>query len=152
MTDKEANMNMDLKRWATASIAVVVVIGVLEMIIHGVLLAPIYRETAPVWRPMSEMQQLGPLMWLGYAIFAPFFVWIYAKGWEPNKGAPGQGLRFGLMFGTGLSAMSSLVWYSVLPIPAGLAAAWFVAGVVEFVAAGEAAALLYREPKIRGRR
>lgn len=133
---------MNVKRWVMASVAVAVVIGVLEMIIHGVLLQPTYQQTAAIWRP--DMQQLTPLMWLGYAIFAPFFVWIYAKGLEAGKSALGQGVRFGLAFGVGLSAMSSLIWYVVLPIPAALAWAWFAAGVVVYLATGVAVALVYR--------
>jgi hypothetical protein len=135
---------MNVKRWVIASIAVAAVIAVIEFIVHGVLLQPTYQRTASVWRPMHEMQSLAWLMWLGYAIFAPFFVWIYSKGVESGKGALGQGVRFGLAFGVGLSAMESLIWYAVLPIPAGLALAWFADGVVVFLAAGVAAALVYR--------
>ena len=133
---------MNVKRWVMASIVVAVVIAVLETTIHGLLLQPIYQQTASVWRP--DMEPLTPLMWLGYLIFAPFFVWIFAKGLEAGKGALGQGVRFGLVFGVGLSAMSALVWYVVLPIPATLAWAWFAAGVVVYLGTGVAAALVYR--------
>lgn len=135
---------MNVKRWVIASVIVAVVIAVLEMIIHGMLLQSTYQQTASVWRPMTDSQSMMPLMWLGYLIFAPFFVWIYAKGIEAGKGAVGQGVRFGLAFGVGLSAMSSLIWYVVLPIPAVLAWGWFAAGVVVYLAAGVAAALSYR--------
>jgi hypothetical protein len=97
------------------------------------------------------MQKLGPLMWLGYAIFAPFFVWIYAHGIDPKEDALGQGIRFGLMLGIGLSAMNSLVWYAVLPIPQKLAFSWFLAGVAVYTAAGVAAALTYK-PEAKKRR
>lgn len=135
---------MNIGRWVIASVVVAVVIAVLEMIIHGVLLQSTYQETASVWRPMAESQPMMPLMWLGYLIFAPFFVWIYAKGIEAGKTMIGQGVRFGLAFGVGLSAMSALIWYVVLPIPAALAWAWFAAGVIVYLAAGVAAALTYR--------
>jgi len=143
---------MNVRRWVVASVVVTVVVAILEMIIHGVILQQIYQETAAVWRPQSEMRSLGPLMWLGYAIFAPFFVWIYAHGIDPKEDALGQGIRFGLMFGIGLSAMSSLVWYAVLPIPQNLAFGWFLAGVAVYTAAGVAAALAYRPPAKRRRR
>ena len=42
------------------------------------------------------------------------------------------------MLGIGLSAMSSFIWYVVLPIPQTLAVAWFLAGVVVYIAAGMA--------------
>jgi len=68
---------------------------------------------------MAEMEKVIPLMWLGYILFAPFFVFLYAKGIEPKNEVFGQGLRFGLIFGVGLSAMTNLVWYTILPIPGG---------------------------------
>jgi hypothetical protein len=114
------------------------------MLVHGVLLQETYQQTASVWRPMSEAQRIMPLMWLGYAIFAPFFVWIYAKGWEAGKPALEQGMRFGIAFGTGLSAMNALIWYVVLPIPVGLAWSWFFAGIVVYIVAGIAVGLAYR--------
>ncbi len=135
---------MNVQRWIVASVVVAVVVAVAEMIIHGVLLAETYKQTISIWRPESEMQKIAPLMWLGYAIFAPFFVWIYAHGMEKGKDVAGQGARFGLMLGIGLSAMSSLVWYVVLPIPQNLAIAWFLAGVVVYTIAGIACALTYR--------
>jgi hypothetical protein len=136
---------MNVQRWVLASVVVTVVVAVMEMIIHGVILAPLYQQTASVWRPHEESQAVMPLMWLGYAIFAPFFVWIYVQGMEAGKDAIGQGIRFGLMFGIGLSAMGAIIWYVVLPIPQKLAFAWFLAGTAVYTAAGAAAALTYKE-------
>ena len=135
---------MNTQRWMAASLAVVVVLWLVEMLIHGFMLSDIYRQTASVWRPMAEMEKVMPLMWLGYILFAPFFVFLYAKGVEPKKEAFGQGLRFGLIFGIGLSAMNSLGWYAVLPIPGALAFYWFLAGIAIYAVAGVAAALVYR--------
>lgn len=143
---------MNMQRWVVASVVVALVVAILEMIIHGVILQQTYQETASVWRPESEMQKIAPLMWLGYAIFAPFFVWIYAHGIDPKEDAVGQGIRFGLMFGIGLSAMSSLIWYVVLPIPQNLAFGWFLAGVAVYTAAGAAAALAYQPKPAKRRR
>lgn len=142
---------MNKKQWALASLAVAAVLWVLEMIIHWFILSRIYQETATVWRPMEAMQSMMPLMWLGYILFAPFFVYIYAKGYEPKEQPLDQGLRFGLVFGIGLSAMNSLGWYAVLPIPGALAFQWFLAGVTIYAAAGIAAAYVYR-PSTRSAR
>jgi hypothetical protein len=135
---------MNFNRWVLASIAVAVAVAISEMLIHGVVLQATYQQTATVWRLESDMQPIAPLMWLGYAIFAPFFVWIYAKGWEAGKPALEQGVRFGLMFGIGLSAMNALIWYVVLPIPAGLAWSWFFAGIAMYLVAGIVVALVYQ--------
>ena len=140
---------MNTNRWIGTSLVVVAVLWVLETIIHGFMLGGIYQQTAAVWRPMAEMEKVVPLMWLGYFLFAPFFVYLYVQGMEPKKPVIGQGLRFGLIFGTGLSAMSSLGWYAVLPIPGALAFYWFLAGVAIYAAAGMATAMTYQPAAAR---
>jgi len=134
---------MNTKRWLLASAAVFVVIAVLEFFIHGVLLSDTYRQTASVWRP--EMQGLMWIFWVGHLVFAPFFALIYVKGYERGKSGLGQGFRCGLYVGAMLSVMYSFGWYVILPIPLVLAFYWFLAILVEFIAAGLAAGLIYRE-------
>ena len=136
---------MNTKQWLLASVAVVVVIGVLEFLIHGVLLADMYRQTASVWRPEADMQKMMWVFWVGMLVFAPFFVLIYAKGYEKGKPGLGQGFRYGLYVGTMLSVMNSFGWYVMLPIPLALAFYWFLAILLEFIVAGIAAGLIYHE-------
>jgi len=135
---------MNVKRWLFASLAVLFVIAALDMVINSVLLTGLYQQTASVWRTPEEMQRMMWLFLLGYLIFAPFFTLIYAKGHEPAKSGLGQGLRYGLYMGVLLSALPNLVWYTVLPIPGVLAFYWFLGGMVESIAAGVAAGLIYR--------
>ena len=136
---------MNTKRWLLASVAVFVVIAVLEFLIHGVLLSDMYRQTASVWRPEAEMQKMMWVFWVGILVFAPFFVLIYVKGYEKDKPGLGQGFRYGLYVGVMLSVMNSFGWYVMLPIPLALAFYWFLAILVEFIAAGVAAGLVYHE-------
>jgi hypothetical protein len=138
---------MNAKRFAMASAAVFVVFAILEGIIHGVLLAGLYQQTASFWRPQDHIQSNMWLMYLGYLICAPVFVLICSKGYEANKDCLMQGVRFGLIAGLLLSASQTLGWYAVLPIPPILAVWWFVAGMLEAVAAGAAVGLLYRPAK-----
>ena len=136
---------MNTKRWLLASVAVFVVIGVLEFLIHGVLLSVLYRQTASVWRPETEMRQMMWIFWVGMLVFAPLFALIYVKGYEKGKPGLGQGFRFGLYVGVMLSVMHSFGWYVILPIPLALAFYWFLGILVEFIAAGVAAGLVYHE-------
>ncbi len=136
---------MNTKRWLLASVGVFFVIAVMESFIHGVLLSDMYRATASVWRAKPEMQQMMWIFWAGYLVFAPFFALIYVKGYEKGKPGLGQGIRCGLYVGAMLSVMQSFGWYAILPIPFVLAFYWFVAILVEFIAAGAAAGLVYRE-------
>ena len=136
---------MNTKRWLLASVAVFVVVAVLEFLIHGVLLSDVYRQTASVWRSEAEMQKMMWIFWVGMLVFAPFFALIYVKGYEKDKPGLGQGFRYGLYVGVMLSVMHSFGWYVILPIPLALAFYWFLGILVEFVAAGVAAGLVYRE-------
>lgn len=137
-------MRMNTKKWLLASLAVVVVFFVLEMIIHGVLLQGLYMKTAQAWRPVAEMGGLMWLSWIGYIIFAPFFAFIYTRGYETGKSGLGQGVRYGVLMAMMLSPMQSLSWYAVLPIPGILAFYWFLAGMVVITASGIAVGLIYR--------
>ncbi len=136
---------MNTKRWLLASVAVLVVVAVLEFLIHGVLLSDVYRQTASVWRSGAEMQKMMWIFWVGMLVFAPFFALIYVKGYEKGKPGLGQGFRFGLYVGVMLSVMHSFGWYVILPIPLALAFYWFLGILVEFIAAGVAAGLVYHE-------
>jgi hypothetical protein len=136
---------MNTKRWLLASVAVFVVILALEFLIHGVLLSDMYKQTASVWRSEAEMQKMMWLFWVGILVFAPFFALIYVKGYEKGKPGLGQGFRYGLYVGAMLSVMDSFGWYVLLPIPLALAFYWLLAILVEFIAAGVAAGLVYHE-------
>ena len=136
---------MNTKRWLLASVAVFVVLAVLDFIIHAVLLQGLYQQTASLWRPMADMQRLMGIFWAGYRVFAAFFVVIYSQGYEKDKPRLGQGFRFGLYVGAMLSVLHGFGWYVILPIPLALSVSWFVATLVESIAMGVAAGLVYHE-------
>lgn len=135
---------MNTNRLLVASFAVFAVVGVLDYIIHWKLLTGMYQATATLWRPYAEMMQLVGWFYVGSALFAFMFCFIYAKGYEKKKGALEQGLRYGLYIGVLLGAAGSFGWYVVLPIPGMLAFYWFVALLVESLAAGAAVGLIYK--------
>ncbi len=136
---------MNVKRWLSASLAVFVVWFVVEMIVHGMLLEGIYRQTASLWRPEAEMQGMMVFLWLGYLVFAPFFAFVYARGYEKGKGGIGQGMRYGVLIGMLTAPLRSLATYATMPIPGTLAFYWFLDGMLVAVCAGIAVGLIYRE-------
>jgi len=92
----------------------------------------------------AEMQKMMWIFWVGMLVFAPFFALIYVKA--TRKASPvWAGFRFGLYVGVMLSVMHSFGWYAILPIPIALAFCWFLGILVEFIAAGVAAGLVYHE-------
>jgi hypothetical protein len=51
-----------------------------DWIFHNKWLGDLYANTAQFWRPEAEMWSMMWLAFLGNAIFAWAFVWIYTKG------------------------------------------------------------------------
>ena len=135
---------MNLKRCLLAGLAVFVVYFLAEFAVNGVLLAPIYKATASVWRGEEYMRKLMGFMTLGQLVFSFMFAFIYAKGHETGKGTVAQGLRFGFLSGLLLAPMTGLVWYVVLPIPEILAFGWFATGMIECLLIGAVAGAVYR--------
>ena len=136
---------MKTTRWLLAGVGAFVVIFVLDLIIHGKLLMGLYEQTASVWRPQAEANQMMWLMTLGPLLFCLVFAWFYTKGYENHKGGLGQGIRFGLYVGLTVAAYQHLVWYIVLPIPLVLGLSWCAGALVKGVSAGAAVGLIYRQ-------
>ena len=133
-----------MKRFLGAVFAVTAVIAVIDMILHTVILMDVYKQTMHLWRSEAEMKGLFGLIWAGYPVFALFFVWIFAKGYEKDKPGLGQGLRFGILVGLLVNAASNLTCYAVMPLPVMIPMAWFLGGMVECVAGGLAAGMIYK--------
>ncbi len=128
-----------------ASIAVFIAMFAVEFVIHGLCLSGIYEETAALWRSKAEMESMMWMMWLGYLIFAPFFVCIYSKGYEEGKSGLSQGLRFGALIGMMLAPMMALGWYAVLPMPKMLAIYWGAGSFIEYLLLGAVVGLVWKK-------
>lgn|SRR3989338_3144483 len=133
-----------MKKTLPAVIAVFVALAVVEFLLHSVLLAGIYEQTAGLWRTMDEIKSLSWLMHVSYLILAVVLVIIYSKGYEPAKPGLAQGLRFGVLTGLFMSVPMALNCYAVMPIPVSLALGWFVGGMTEMLIAGALIGLMYR--------
>ncbi|MBI3615615.1 MAG: hypothetical protein HY211_03755 [Candidatus Omnitrophica bacterium] len=135
---------MNVKRWFLASLAAFVVISALDWLAHMQLLKGLYGQTSALWRPQAQAIHICWLMKAGTAFFAGLFTFIYDKGYEAGKPGLGQGLRYGFLIGLLISAPYVTIWYVVLPIPFKLALGWVASGMVDCLAAGAVAGLIYR--------
>ncbi len=129
-----------IKRAALAVLAIFITWSVLDFVIHGVLLMPIYAATASLWRPMEEMNR--PMMMVVTLVTAVCFVAIYALLMEKKSLA--TGLKFGALFGVASGVSMGFGSYSYMPIPWSLAAAWFLGVFVEAVVAGALAGMMVK--------
>ncbi len=132
---------MNTKRFVIAGVAVFVFLYLYNWLVHGILLAPKYQETASLWR--EEADFIAHMWWLvfAYIIVAIAFCLLFVGGYE-DRGI-GEGVRFGVYAGLLLGAVN-FITYAVQPIPLDLALSGFVADLVMGVGAGIVAALTYK--------
>ncbi|MCD6373988.1 MAG: hypothetical protein J7L94_00575 [Caldisericaceae bacterium] len=120
-----------MKKFILAVVAVFVAWGILDMIIHGLILEPLYQQSAQLWRPEGEMM-MG-LMYIVSLLSSIFFVWIYYA--LINKSMK-NALLYGLFYGLATGISMGYGTYSFMPIPYLLALGWFLGTVLETVVAG----------------
>jgi hypothetical protein len=130
------------KKLVLAVIAIFVAWSVLDFVIHALMLQSMYQATVQLWRPMEEMK-MG-VMYLVTLVTATCFAAIYAFFVRPKTMK--TGLIYGLVFGIGVGFSMGFGTYSVQPVPAMLALAWFACVVVETVVGGLLLALIIKEP------
>lgn len=138
---------MNLKRWALATAGAFAVITAADVVIHEVWLGAFYRAHATWWRPAAEMQSLMSCMFASHLILAALLTWVYAKGYEKEKGAAWQGVRFGVLMGLLLFLPKMFMTHVVYPYPVSLLVNWLVGGLIEVTLAGAVIGLLYKTAK-----
>lgn len=131
---------MNIKRYLIAVAAVYVAFQVMDIIIHWVILSPVYATLASLWR--QDMMSYMWIMYIAGLIMTFLFIYIFIKGYE-GKGIM-EGIRFGLVIGLFMQIPSAFGGYAMYPIPFSLALQWFIYGMIEFIVAGIIAAAIYR--------
>ena len=128
-----------MKRILMATVAIFIAWSVMDFVIHGILLKPIYDATASLWRPMEDMNM--PLMYLVTLVIAVCFVLIYQM---IERKSLATGIKYGLLFGIAFGVSMGLGSYSYMPIPMSLAWGWLVGTLVELLVAGVIVGLLVK--------
>jgi len=128
-----------MKKVLMGAIAVFVVLEVVDIIIHGVILGSVYMNMPNVWRP--DMMDKMWIMHIVKIVNAFILSFIFSKGYE-GKGI-WEGVRYGLYVGLMLSIGMAYGTYAMIAIPYSLALQWFIYGLIEYVIAGVALALVF---------
>lgn len=128
------------KFWLSV-VVLFVVWGLLDWLLHGMVMASYYEATKDLWRSEEAMNAMMPLMWLVTLVASFFFVLVFGKGYE-GKGI-GEGIRFGLYIGLWFGTSMGLGSYSVMPITGAVAIGLLLITVVECVAGGVVVAALH---------
>ena len=132
------------KKFWLGFVVVFIVLEILMYLVDGFLLASAYASVK-IWRP-----DMMSLMWVYHVITligAFFFTFIFSKGFE-NKGVM-EGVRFGFYIGVWMSVGMAYGTYAMVSIPYSLALQWFIYGIIEYIIAGVALALVFKGEKTK---
>jgi hypothetical protein len=122
----------EVRRQALAVLAVFAFTLAWTALYHLVLLEGADLEIRPLYRP--DMNGKIWLSLLGALAVSALFVAGYRL--SARRGTLAEGLVYGLGFALLAGLLVDLNQYVLYPIPAALAAKWFLGGVVEFAVGG----------------
>lgn len=128
--------------WLTSAVLLVVALA-WNAFVHLVVLRAANASVAHLRRP-----DLADKTWLSLILTAGIimaFVWGYGRA--AKTGSVREGLAYGLFFAVLAGLFVDLNQYVLFPIPAGVAARWFLGGLVEFSLYGVIASRLCPPPR-----
>lgn len=128
-------------RMFASAVSIFFTISIIEVIVHGYLLMDVYKQTELLWRPIGEIK--GWVLLIVLMILSLGFTCLY-KYFVACK-CPLRGTKFGLLLGFVFASCLSFGSYGFMPIPFGLALAWFFSAWIEFTFAGLIAGLLIKD-------
>jgi len=132
------------KKCFVTSVAIFAAVTAVDVVLNVVVLDKQYEAFTSLWRSEMRVRTLFPLLFLGQATFAYFFAWLYAMGFEPEKPAVPQGLKFGLYVWPLFAVSGNLAAAPFINIPLRFFAFWMATGLLDCLMAGLVAARFYR--------
>jgi len=130
-------------RFLISVIAIFIFALLWNSLVHMVVLKNANMALLKFARPAEERNLvLGLALTLGIAIA---FVWTFRQ-WAKHAGLK-QGLLHGVVFAVLAGLFVDLNQHLIYPLPASLAAKWFVFGVLEFLCYGVIVSVVYREKR-----
>ena len=121
-----------MKRPLLAGLAILIAWMLLDVLLHRLLLAPLYEASRDLWRPFDQMNVT--LIYAVSLVLIGVFVGIYRLLVRPKS--LGSGLALGAFVGLALGVSVGLGTFIHMPIPPAVAWGWFVSGWVKGLVAG----------------
>ena len=131
-----------MKRPLLAGLAILAAWMLLDLLLHRLLLAPLYEASRELWRPFDQVNV--PLIYAATLVLIGVFVGIYRLLVRPK--ALGTGLALGAFVGLALGVAVGWGTFIHMPIPAAVAWGWFIGGWVKGLVAGAIAGAVIVEP------
>lgn len=118
-----------MKNILVNSVLGIALVAIYQFVMHGVLLAPMYEETAQVWRPVADMDSLHYISIICDVLMTVSLVLLVKKFTYKN-------CQESVLLGAGIgliNALTHLSFYAFLPIPFSLSVCWFVGCLGQWV-------------------
>jgi hypothetical protein len=130
-----------LKRLLLSGLAILIAWTVLDVLMHRLLLRPLYEEDTELWRPFDQMNVILIYV-VTFTLIATFVVtyWLLVRPKSLDAG-----VRFGAFIGLALGISVGFGTYIHMPIPQTLAWAWLFGGWLKGIAAGAIVGTLITE-------
>jgi len=135
---------MNWKRFWPAFLLVFVAYFATNMLIHVVILGGTYMQP-DIQKGMRTEAEMSQFFWVRIVttlVFAFFFTFIFAKGYE-RKGII-EGIRFGIYVTFFYFFVTCFDQFIVYPIPYFVVWYWIAAGFIQSVLMGIIAAVVYK--------
>ncbi len=141
------NAKLDVKQWAIASVAVLIITTLLFVILRSLGIEP---WAPPALPPMGGVQH-DPgtqriLIWLARIISAGMFVFVYTRGYEGKPGL-GEGVRYALWIVLLIYIPATLSGLATLEMSTPTQINLLVERIVEAIICGLVVCKLYRPVK-----
>ncbi|HEU4325978.1 MAG TPA: hypothetical protein VFS21_22760 [Roseiflexaceae bacterium] len=121
-----------------SGLAILVAWTIVDVLMHRLLLRPVYEQSSSLWRPFDQMN----VALIYVATFSLIGAFVVTYGLLINPKSLGAGVGFGALLGLALGVASGLGTYIHMPIPRALAWSWFFGGWLKGVVAGAILGLL----------
>lgn len=137
-----------MKRVLLAGLAILVSWMLIDLLLHRLVLAPLYEVNPSLWRPFDQMSV--PLIYAVTFVLIGVFVGTYKLLVRPKS--LGAGTSLGALIGLALGVGVGFGTFIHMPIPLSLAWGWFVGGWLKGIVAGAIMGAVIVDPSVQSPR
>ncbi len=138
---------LDMRKFLYASAAVFVLYSILQFLVHSIFTMPTFPELIPGAPASQDLTIVRLYTYLGRAVFALLFVYIYTRGLEGKPGVI-EGIKYGFWIALLIQVPAVFAGLVVLNQPAGALVGSAVSGMVQYILCGILTNLIYKKPAV----
>lgn len=136
---------LNMSKYLYASAAVFVLYSILQYLMHAIFVMPTFPELVPGAPATQDLTLVRLYTYIGRAVFALLFVFVYTRGLEGKPGI-GEGIRYGFWIALLIQVPAVFAGLVVLNQPAGALVGSGVSGMVQYILCGILSNMLYKKP------